>query len=106
MLIELKTDALNIVDRLKEIDKSYYLVFNTITGKYEVHSNNQIGCSYCLTCPHAALDERLVELTKKTRRENLSELLRQIDIENEKLEKQNIQNQKMLLEEKWQQNKY
>ena len=103
MLIEIKSDTMFVSKRLKEIDPSYYLVFNTIKGKYEVHSNNQVGCSYCLTCPHDALDSRLIELTKKTRRNNLKELLRQIDIENEKIQKQN---QKKLLEELWQQNKF
>ncbi len=97
MLIELKQDALFVCERLKEIDQSYYLVFNTIKGKYEVHSHAQKGCTYCLTCPNEALDERLVELTRKTRRENLNELLKEIDKENEKLEKQNIQNQKQML---------
>ena len=96
MLIEIKSDALNIVERLKEIDKSYYLVFNTIKGKYEVHSYNQQGCSYCLTCPNDALDERLCMLTKKTRRENLKDLIEEIDKENEKLDKQN---QKKIMEE-------
>ena len=97
MLIEIKQDALFVGERLKELDQSYNLVFNTIKGKYEVHSSAQKGCSYCLTCPNDALDERLVELTKKTRRENLNELLKEIDKENEKLEKQNIQNQKQML---------
>ena len=92
MLIEIKSDVMFVSNRLKEIDPSYYLVFNTIKGKYEVHSNNQIGCSYCLTYPNDALDERLLELTKKTRRQNLSELLKQIDLENEKLQKQNTNN--------------
>ena len=99
MLIEIKSDAMFVADRLKEIDKSYYLVFNTIKGKYEVHSSEQIGCSYCLTCPNEAHDERLVELTKKTRRHNLVELLREVDIQNEKLEKQNI---KKIMESIWQ----
>ena len=103
MLIEIKSDAMFVSQRLKEIDPSYYLVFNTLKGKYEVHSNNQIGCSYCLTCPNDALDSRLVELTKKTRRSNLNELIRQIDLENEKLQKQN---QQKLMEELWQQNKF
>ncbi len=96
MLIEIKSDVMFVSNRLKEIDSSYYLVFNTIKGKYEVHSNNQIGCSYCLTCPNDALDERLLELTKKTRRQNLNELIRKIDLENEKIQKQN---QKKLMEE-------
>ena len=100
MLIELKHDALFVSERLKEIDESYYLVFNTIKGKYEVHSNAQNGCTYCLTCPNQGLDERLVELTKKTRRENLNELLKEIDKENEKIKKQNIKKQMLNLEEK------
>ena len=100
MLIELKSDALFIGERLKEIDKSYYLVFNTIKNKYEVHSSKQVGCTYCLTCPNEALDERLVELTKKTRRENLSELLKEIDKENERLEQSYINMQKQKLEGK------
>ncbi len=100
MLIELKHDALFVSERLKEIDESYYLVFNTIKGKYEVHSNAQNGCPYCLTWPNQGLDERLVELTKKTRRENLNELLKEIDKENEKIEKQNIKKQMLNLEEK------
>lgn len=87
MLIDIKTDALFVGDRLKEIDNSYYLVFNTIKNKYEVHSSAQAGCSYCLTCPHDALDERLVQITLKTRRENVRELMEEIEKENEKLEK-------------------
>ena len=96
MLIEIKSDAMFIAQRLKEIDDSYYLVFNTIKGKYEVHSNQQFGCSYCLTNQFDGLDERLIELTKKTRRQNIKELIKQIDLENEKLQKQN---QIKLLEE-------
>ena len=101
MLIELKNDALFISQRLKEIDQSYYLVFNTISNKYEVHSSMQMGYTYCLTCPNPALDERLVELTKKTRRENLSELLKEVDKENEKLEKQNLQTKMQSIKESY-----
>ena len=101
MLIELKSDALFISQRIKEVDQSYYLVFNTISNKYEVHSSQQVGCTYCLTCPNPALDERLVELAKKTRRENLYELIKEVDKENEKLEKQNLQNQKQILKESY-----
>lgn len=99
MLIELKSDAFFISERLKEIDESYYLVFNTISGKYEVHSNAQIGCSYCLTNPNQGLDERLLELAKKTRRENIYELLKEVDKENEKLERANLQKQMEKMEE-------
>ena len=94
MLIKIKTDSLFVAERLKEIDESYYLVFNTLKNKYEVHSFAQVGCSYCLTCPYEGLDERLLELTKKTRRENLNYLLKEIDKENEKLEQKYIVSKK------------
>ena len=38
MLIEIKSDPLFVTDRLKELDQDYYLVFNTIKHKYEVHT--------------------------------------------------------------------
>ena len=102
MLIEIKSDPYFISQRLKEIDQSYYLVFNVIKGKYEVHSSRQVGCSYCLTSPFDGLDARLIELTKKTRRENIKQLLQKIDEENAKLERKNTKN----LEELCQLNKY
>lgn len=100
MLIKIQSDPLFITERLQEIDQDYYLVFNTIKRKYEVHSNNQIGCTYCLTYPNPALDERLLQIVKKTRRENLSELLKEIDKANEKIENEFIKSQKEKLEEK------
>ena len=106
MLIEIKTDPLFIGKRLKEIDQSYFLVFNTIKNKYEVHSTAQKGCTYCLTYPNSALDERLLELTKKTRRENIDKLLKEIDKANEKLKERQEKYIKQKLEEKWKQNKY
>lgn len=100
MLIEIKSDPLFVTDRLKELDQDYYLVFNTIKHKYEVHNHSQISCSYCLTYPNPALDERLLELVKKTRRENLNELMKEIDKANEKIEQEFIKSQKEKLEEK------
>ena len=102
MYIEIKTDPYFVSQRLKEIDQSYYLVFNVLRGKYEVHSSAQVGCSYCLTSPFEGLDERLLDLTKKTRRENLRQLLKEIDEENKKLENQIIKT----MEEICLQNKY
>ena len=100
MLIEIKSDPLFVTDRLKELDQDYYLVFNTIKHKYEVHNHSQIGCSYCLTYPNPALDERLLELVKKTRRENFNELMKEIDKANEKIEQEFIKSQKEKLEGK------
>ncbi len=102
MLIEIKNDPYFISQRLKDVDQSYYLVFNCIKGKYEVHSTSQVGCSYCLTSPYDGLDVRLLDLARTTRRENLKELLTKIDEENAKLEAKNTKK----LEEICQQNRY
>ncbi len=106
MLIEIKSDPLFVTNRLKEIDQDYFLVFNTIKHKYEVHNHNQIGCTYCLTYPNPALDERLIELVKKTRRENIDELMKEIDKANKKIEQEFIKSQKEKMEEEWKQNKF
>lgn len=99
MLIEIKSDALFVGERLKEIDQSYYVVFNTIKNRYEIHSTNQVGCSYCLSCPHPALDERLVELARKTRRDNINKLIEEIDKQNEILKQKEIKQMIEAMEE-------
>ena len=88
MLIKINSDTLFITDRLKEIDENYYVVFNTIKNKYELHNSAQIGCTYCLTNINQGLDERLIDLARKTKRENLKTLIDEIDKHNEKLNKQ------------------
>ena len=94
MIIKLESDVFFISERLKEIDKNYYAVFNTKTKKYEIHYEGQIGGSYCLSLPFDFLDERALEMVCKTRVENAKNLIKQIEEENEKNEKRN--NKKVL----------
>lgn len=86
MLIEIKHDVYNISKRIKEIDRYYKLVYNTKSCKFEVHSSNQIGGSYCLSLPYPQLDERTLTYTLSTRSENILQILAQIDNENKLLE--------------------
>ena len=86
-LIRLDTDNLYILERLKEIDESYYLVYNLNRKCFEVHSEEQRGGSYCFTSPFSILDERIIEYARKTRSIRRDEIIREIDLENEKCEK-------------------
>ena len=47
MKIKLIYDVYNISKRIKEIDKDYYIVYDTSKNKFEVHNSSQIGGSYC-----------------------------------------------------------
>lgn len=85
--IAIQSDTFFISERLKEIDESYFLVFNFQKQKFEVHSS-AFENTYCLTVPYSVLDERVIDLVKKTRATNIDKLIEEMDFENEKLEKQ------------------
>ena len=82
MKIKISNDVYNIAKRIKEIDKFYYIVFNTSNNKFEVHNSNQNGGSFCLTLPYTFLDERTLNLVNQTRVENIERILNEIENEN------------------------
>lgn len=84
-LLIIENDNYFINQRLKEIDKDYFLVFNLDSKKYEVHVLGQKGGSYAFTIPYNSLDERTLILARKTRVENMDNIISEIDEENEKI---------------------
>ena len=86
MKIKLKHDVYNISTRIKSIDKGYYVVFNTITQKFEIHNSYQLGSTYCLTLPYLELDERVLKYVCKTKSENIEKILEQIENNNKQKE--------------------
>ncbi len=80
-------DPLFITDRLREIDKTYFVLYNLKLKRYEVHSSGQAGGSYCFSLPYSSLDERAVTQCLRTRRENIDKVIKEMDDENEKLQK-------------------
>jgi hypothetical protein len=85
MNIEIKQDVFDITKRLKEIDESYFVVFNLNRNKFELHSSQQHPSSYCLTFPFNTLDERAITLANKTRKENKDKLIKEMEEENQRL---------------------
>ena len=60
-------DLCNIADRIRKIDPSYYIVFNKRNGRYEVHSTDNIGASFCFLVPYDELDARTLVYCRETR---------------------------------------
>jgi len=82
MLVEVRTDVYFIAERLCEIDKSYFTVYNTITQKFEIHNKEQQENTYCLSIPFKTLDYRTLELVQKTKIENINKIIEEIDKSN------------------------
>lgn len=99
MLISINTDTYFISERVKEIDKNYFLVFNTKSKKYEVHNKGQADNTFCVGLPFMAIDERVIDLVQKTRVENINKLIEEIEKNNEKIEKQNKNTIKIKIQE-------
>lgn len=89
MLIKILSDNLFITSRLKEIDSSYFVVFNTKTNKYEVHSKRQAENTFCVGLPFSKLDERTIDYVQKTKVENIEKIIESIEKNNKKIENNN-----------------
>ncbi len=81
---EIYSDCLDIVKRLKEIDKDYFVVYNNKRKTFELHNRAQERDTFCLTIPYDTLDERAILLTKKTLSEKRDELFKEMEEENAK----------------------
>ncbi len=87
-----KDDLFGVVKRIKQIDPKYFVVFNHKTKNYEVHNERQPeGNTLALVCPYGGLDLRVVRLVRQTRCERANEVFREIEDNNEKIEKHNAE---------------
>ena len=82
MNIKIDYDVYNISKRLKEIDRNYFIVYNTSKKNFEIHSSSQISNSYCLTLPFKNLDVRALKHVHTTKVKNIDKILNQIETEN------------------------
>lgn len=89
MKIQIENDVYNISKRIKNIDRDYYVVYDTSKQKFEVHNSKQIGSTYCLTLPYCELDERCLDYVLKTQSTNVEEILEKIENDNKMLESTN-----------------
>lgn len=86
-LIEIEDDIFDICKRLKEIDATYYIVFNKKTRKFELHSSSNKKNSLCLILPFEKLDCRTVNYALVSRVENCSSIFQKIEENNEEIDR-------------------
>lgn len=86
MLMPIKNDVFDIAWRIKEIDRNYYIMYDTKTQKFLLFSSK----GYELTFPFSQLDARAINYARDTRIENLDTLIKEIDNFNKKKEKNDI----------------
>ena len=82
MKVKIESDVFDIVNRIKEIDDGYYIVYNLKTGKFELHNSNQLISSYCLTIPYTEIDEKILNLIHASSVCNIGNIIDEIDNNN------------------------
>ena len=90
MKIRISQDVYNIAKRIKNINRDYYVVYDTSRQNFEIHNSNQVGSTYCLTIPYNQLDERVLKLVRETQSANIDEILEQIENDNKHFESANM----------------
>ena len=86
-MTEIKEDVFDIVQRIKGIDSGYKVYRNHKKHRFEVYKTYGMSEKLELTWD-GALDERLVRKVQRTRKQNIDKIIKQIEKENENLQKQ------------------
>lgn len=84
------TNAYGIPERLKEVDKRFFVMFNRQTQKFEVHVTGQQGTTLSCELPYPDLDYRAIEYLRKYHVSRLFQIAQEIDEYNEKLEQTSV----------------
>lgn len=87
---EIESDCLDIVKRIKAVDKDYFVVFDVEKQKFQLHCRSQGKNTYCLTFLFDSLDERAYLHVLKTRVQNSDEIFKSMDAENTRLQEKNV----------------
>jgi hypothetical protein len=83
--IPITGDVCCIVERLKEIDPGYFVMLNRISGKYEVHHEEQVGDTLACELPFSQLDARTLQYVRETSIERAEDLFRELLKQDEKM---------------------
>src|SRR5574344_3011753 len=83
--IKISCDAFDICNRIKSLDSGYFVVFDTVKKRFEIHNKNQYLDSFSITV-EGELDCRVIYKLRKTSRENAMRMLEKIEKSNAKIE--------------------
>lgn len=90
MKIKIESDIFDIVDRIKDIDEGYIIVYDDIKNKFEIHNMNQIN-TYCFTSKYDTIDSRIIKEILELNISNIDTIIDDIDRNNTLIE-QNMYN--------------
>ncbi len=85
-----ENDLFDIAARLREIDPDYFVFYSYKRRRYEVHCRGQAGGSFVAVLPYPKLDGRALTFIRRTRTERAEKLLREMEAENARIERENI----------------
>lgn len=77
----------DIPARLKSLSRSFFVMFNTLTQKFEIHSSDDPCDTFECALPFDELDARAIEYARKYSAARLEETAREVELHNERLEK-------------------
>lgn len=83
--IPVTDNVYDIPVRLKALNRDFFVMFNTLRQKYEIHCASQIGDTLACTLPYDELDARAITHARKYAAARLEEIAREVDAYNEKL---------------------
>ena len=90
MHFKIRHDVYEISKRIKDIDRYYFIVYDTSKSCFEIHNSYQIDSTYCLTLPFEFLDERTLQYVRETSSANIEKILQKIEDENKLAENAQI----------------
>lgn len=85
MKIRIREDLFDISSRIKEVDKNYYIIYDTKKRRYEVHSAMQKDNSFCFVVGKR-LDYYAIVKAQKTSIKWLKNIIKNIDEDNKRVE--------------------
>jgi len=80
----------NIYDipvRLKEVNRDFFVMFNTRTQKFEIHDAGQLFTTLACTLPFDELDARTIRYVREFSRERTERIAEEIERYNEELDR-------------------
>jgi len=89
MKIKIESDVSDIVERIKEIDDGYFILFDTNKNKFEVHNYKQTN-SYCFTSKCDSVNECILSEVYSSLVQNIDKIIEEIDKNNIDIENNQI----------------
>lgn len=83
-LLEIKSDVLDVVARIKNWNSKYRVYYNTKSKKLMLYliENELTPPIYCLTFPNSQIDERMIDVMQKSEIQNRKALIQEIEESN------------------------